>query len=694
MFLQGNSKTILTRIHIAAVMSLFMTGCAATTQTRVIDRGDLVQVHYTCGLKDGGIVDTTDEKTALDPDQQKSKLFKPSGQGYRPVLMRAGGEVAGVARDERHRSLKGHIAVRLAERLLGLTTGETKTLELKSDLMPGLSQEDRFLTLARVWHYSKEEIVTRKHYEEAIGKAPEVGFQVPWREPFRAQVYEITDNFVKLNVSVPPDVDMETPFGLGKISDAGERWQVEVDAREGTLVRSGPLLGRIAEVGQDIFKVDFGYPFGNEPLFCDILAESAPEGEAGLIAQDATENTDQSGAFGRVGAIVTGTAEGDAAKGRLVRAEGAARETFIPPEKQEKGAGKTLKIEPGDLAEVHYTATLEDGTLVQTSIRHVAEDPAVIKALGYRAPEIFGPVEILAGERAVFPRLGRAVLGMAPGEKKTVPLIPDLAFGPKNPKKIETYDAVKRIPRVGFVAARDYLQRFGTFPIKGKEVQFTPYFKSRVIDVTDDHVKLEALARDGARVKNEFGGFTEVRIEGDEVVLRLIPEIGARFNMEDKKGVITAHDEKTFTVDYNPPLAGKPVVLEVEVLSFTKASTLEALKIEWLENHDKALERAEAEKKPVLLVLYAAWCSWSKKLMNESLEDPRIKALKDRFVWVKVDSQKHKDLYEFYEQKGFPLTVLLNPEGEVIKKISGYSEAGTLKKALEAALARRVAKIN
>lgn len=55
------------------------------------------------------------------------------------------------------------------------------------------------------------------------------------------------------------------------------------------------------------------------------------------------------------------------------------------------------------------------------------------------------------------------------------------------------------------------------------------------------------------------------------------------------------------------------------------------------------------------LVLYADWGSWSKNLLNESPQDPRLKALQDRLVWIKVNSDKQKDAQAKYRQKGgFP----------------------------------------
>jgi FKBP-type peptidyl-prolyl cis-trans isomerase 2 len=272
-----------------------------------------------------------------------------------------------------------------------------------------------------------------------------------------------------------------------------------------------------------------------------------------------------------------------------------------------------------------------------------------------------------------------------------VTLPPDKAFGPRDPKKAAPFPCERRMPRNPALDPRTYVTQFGTFPIVGKEINLTPYFRSRIVEVAENFVRLESLAKGGEKGQEPFGT-TEVHIEGEEIVIRLTPKLGADFEMNNQKGKIVSTDGSTFTVDFNPPLAGKPVVLDLEVVSLTKASAFKGMEIAWMEDHDKALDKAKKEKKPVVLMLYASWCSWSKKLMNESMEDPRIKVTKDKFVWAKVNSETQKDLYQFYEQKGFPLTVLLNSNGEIIGKIDGYREAGALKKDLEGALGTKVAK--
>jgi uncharacterized protein YyaL (SSP411 family) len=125
-------------------------------------------------------------------------------------------------------------------------------------------------------------------------------------------------------------------------------------------------------------------------------------------------------------------------------------------------------------------------------------------------------------------------------------------------------------------------------------------------------------------------------------------------------------------------------MLDLEVVALTKASTFEALEITWLEDYDRGLDRAEEKGKPMVLVLYQSTCSWSKRLLEETLTDPRVKLEKDHFVWAKVESPD-PGLKEIYGLTGYPLTILLSPEGEVLAKVSGYKDATYFSRALKEA---------
>jgi thiol:disulfide interchange protein len=150
------------------------------------------------------------------------------------------------------------------------------------------------------------------------------------------------------------------------------------------------------------------------------------------------------------------------------------------------------------------------------------------------------------------------------------------------------------------------------------------------------------------------------------------------------EGVITGTDGKTFTVDFNSPLAGKAVVLDMEVISVIPASALQSMEIRWREDHEEGLGEAKRDGKPAVLVLYADWCSWCKRFFNESVQDPRIRVLQDRLVWIKLNSDKKEEYRERYQQKGFPLILLLQPDGTVARKIDGFADAAALREALDA----------
>jgi FKBP-type peptidyl-prolyl cis-trans isomerase 2 len=335
-------------------------------------------------------------------------------------------------------------------------------------------------------------------------------------------------------------------------------------------------------------------------------------------------------------------------------------------------------VEEGDMARIHYTARLEDGRVWETTRQAVAEDPAREKATGCKEPEAFGPVEILVGKEEVLPGVGDTLMGMAVGGKKTVTISPNKAYGPYRPQHTKTFPTVKELPKMLSIAPKEYVERFKAFPVPGKEIDFNPYLKARILDVKEIGADLELLVpEDGKSFPGEFGT-TVVGVSETTVILTLVPEIGAAFPFNDRTGYITETDGKTFTVDFNHPMAGKEMVLDIELVSLTKAATFADLELPWVEDHDKGLAQAREEKKPVVAVLYADWCGWSKRLLNETFTDPRVKVLKDAFVWVRVDTSEQEDLYALYEQDGYPMIVFLDAEGEILKKINGFKDARAL----------------
>lgn len=90
------------------------------------------------------------------------------------------------------------------------------------------------------------------------------------------------------------------------------------------------------------------------------------------------------------------------------------------------------KAKNGDKVLFHYSATLEDGTIFDSTYENVCEDEEC------GCEEISGPMEITIGSKEFFPEIEDALIGMSAGEKKTVLIPSEDAFGEYDPDKVFT----------------------------------------------------------------------------------------------------------------------------------------------------------------------------------------------------------------------------------------------------------------
>jgi peptidylprolyl isomerase len=75
----------------------------------------------------------------------------------------------------------------------------------------------------------------------------------------------------------------------------------------------------------------------------------------------------------------------------------------------------------GDTVQVHYTGTLDDGTVFDTSVDR-------------------NPLQFTLGEGRVISGFEQAVAGMTPGESKTVRITVDEAYGPHDAEMVMAID--------------------------------------------------------------------------------------------------------------------------------------------------------------------------------------------------------------------------------------------------------------
>ncbi|SNR64873.1 FKBP-type peptidyl-prolyl cis-trans isomerase [Puniceibacterium sediminis] len=73
------------------------------------------------------------------------------------------------------------------------------------------------------------------------------------------------------------------------------------------------------------------------------------------------------------------------------------------------------EVKTGDTVRIHYTGTLDDGTTFDSSTGR-------------------DPLEFTVGSGQIIPGLDKAIPGMTIGEKKTVAIVADEAYGQPNPQ--------------------------------------------------------------------------------------------------------------------------------------------------------------------------------------------------------------------------------------------------------------------
>src|SRR5579883_2127179 len=92
-----------------------------------------------------------------------------------------------------------------------------------------------------------------------------------------------------------------------------------------------------------------------------------------------------------------------------------------------------------------------------------------------------------------------------------------------------------------------------------------------------------------------------------------------------------------------------------------------AHEIAWRPWEAATFAQAQAEDKPILLAISAVWCHWCHVMDETSYSDPEvIETINERFIPIKVDTDRRPDVNARYNMGGWPTTAFLTPNGETL----------------------------
>lgn len=125
-------------------------------------------------------------------------------------------------------------------------------------------------------------------------------------------------------------------------------------------------------------------------------------------------------------------------------------------------------------------------------------------------------------------------------------------------------------------------------------------------------------------------------------------------------------------------------LLAVPAWSTLAAEEAGAGGISWRTSYQEAVKEAERAKKPLLIDFTASWCGWCKVLDRMTWPDADVIKAAERYIPVKIDGDKERQLVQKYGVRGFPAIFLASATGEVLHSIGGYLPPDPMAYALNA----------
>jgi FKBP-type peptidyl-prolyl cis-trans isomerase 2 len=269
-----SDKNWLYRVFPAIITAILILSSPVLSRSegQSVKAGDEAAVHFTCRLKNGEIAASSYQSVTDDLSLRKSALLLRRTVNT-PLAITAGKPYRTPGPGE-ERSMEGEILAQLSGVIVGMRTGEKQTREIRAERRPEQKKDEYFLKMALVRERAKEMRFTPEGYKSRTTRTPEVGQSFIMDPAVPGTVASVTEKEVVVRFSAKDGSRVATPFGEGIVKELPDRYEITIGAHPGALVRSGGLAGRIVSVDDRFISIDYGHPFGGEPLSCDILVES------------------------------------------------------------------------------------------------------------------------------------------------------------------------------------------------------------------------------------------------------------------------------------------------------------------------------------------------------------------------------------------------------------------------------------
>lgn len=101
--------------------------------------------------------------------------------------------------------------------------------------------------------------------------------------------------------------------------------------------------------------------------------------------------------------------------------------------------------------------------------------------------------------------------------------------------------------------------------------------------------------------------------------------------------------------------------------------------LKWGTDLNQAMQEAKATNKSIFVDFYADWCAYCREMDEGTYTDPQVKEkLSQNYVLLKVDVDENPSVSSKYQAYSLPTMIIIDPNGNEIKRIIGYQNAEQL----------------
>ncbi len=113
----------------------------------------------------------------------------------------------------------------------------------------------------------------------------------------------------------------------------------------------------------------------------------------------------------------------------------------------------------------------------------------------------------------------------------------------------------------------------------------------------------------------------------------------------------------------------------------------QANSFDWIHDYEMALEKSQAQSKPIFAYLETDWCTYCREMEQTTLIDQQlIEDMGSKYVWLKLNAERDEEgimLRDRFGINSFPGMLILTSKGEEVDRLTGYLSSQEFRQKVE-----------